>query len=164
MRLSVRLLLLPKLLPVALLALAAGCGGGEHDAMEKQLSELRAEIARLRAGQAALTERLDTADIERGVFARGGASASGTPQAPPAPRAADRDRPDLDVVRLSPSEGDGDADSDGNRPVIRAAGDGRDGRPTAGKSAARTAPKKGAAAVPAPSKTKDSDPRPVVTP
>jgi hypothetical protein len=155
MRLSVHL---RTVVPALLLAFAAGCGGGEHDAMEKQLAELRAEVTRLRAGQAALSERVDTIEIDRGSFARGGASAS--PQAP----AVDRDRPDLDVVRLSPSEGDGDADTaDGSRPVIRAAGGGGEARPARG--AGRGAPRRGVAtAAPVPKKPQDSDTRPVVKP
>jgi hypothetical protein len=155
MRLSVR----PRSIPpavvlgcvvlAALAAATAGCGG-EHDATEKQLSELRAEIARLRATQASLGERVDAIDIERGAFAKGAAAApppgpgaiAAAPTAPvtAAPHAGaagdgaatrprttpeDRDRPELDVVRLSPSEGDGDADNDPSRPVVRATGDGK---------------------------------------
>jgi hypothetical protein len=137
--------------PVVLLVLGAGCGGGERDATAKQLDELRAEVARLRASQAALAERLDTVDIERGAFAKGAATAepvaAGSPLATPrAPaQAADRDRPELDVVRLSPSEGDGDADNSTSRPVIRAVGDSAGPRPTLSNKTLGThaAPKKG---------------------
>src|SRR6185295_10179952 len=67
--------LLPRLLPVALLALGTGCGG-QHEAVEKQLAELRTEIGRLRAREAALSERLDAIDIDRGTFAKGAATAA----------------------------------------------------------------------------------------
>jgi hypothetical protein len=156
--------LLPWLLPLWLLALGAGCGG-QHDATEKQLAELRAEIARLRAGQASLIERLDAIDIDRGAFAKGAAappaadpgsapvttgSPVGAPKPPPPSGArADQDRPELDVVRLSPNEGDGDVDNDPSRPVIRAGS----GSPTVATKTlsnrnlgARSAPKKGVAA------------------
>jgi hypothetical protein len=111
-----RLPLLPVLSLAALLALGSGCGAG-HDAAEKELAELRAEVTRLRAGQAALTERVDGLEIDRGNYARSAASA-----APGAPPAGGADHPELSVVRLSPSEGDGDADTDGPRPLIRAVG------------------------------------------
>jgi hypothetical protein len=95
----------------ALLALGAGCSAG-HDAAEKELAELRAEVTRLRAAQAALSERVDGLEIERGTFAKGAAAAP----------AGGGDRPELTTVRLSPSEGDGDADNDQPRPLIRAVG------------------------------------------
>jgi hypothetical protein len=187
MRLSAYLLPARSILPVLLLALGAGCAG-EHDATEKQISELRAEIARLRAGQASLGERLDAVDIERGAFARGampsppgaaGPSAIAAVTAPAAsppsatsgarPRATpdDRDRPALDVVRLSPSEGDGDADNDPSRPVVRAVGDGEGARaptPTLNNRSlgARNA-KRGVTAA-TPKKTADADARPVAKP
>ncbi|APR80699.1 Hypothetical protein A7982_06046 [Minicystis rosea] len=130
------------LLSLALLALGAGCGAN-RDATEKELAELRAEVTRLRAGQSALTERVDGLEIERGTFAKGAASAA--PSAPPPP-AGGGDRPELSVVRLSPSEGDGDADSDAPRPMVRATGDGgsiQKGAPGKAKDG-RTNPKKGA--------------------
>jgi hypothetical protein len=146
-------------LPLALFALGAGCGV-ERDATVKQIDELRAEVARLRANQAALAERLDTVDIERGAFAKGAAAAESgpastanralmtgeTPKPPSQP--ADHDRPELDVVRLSPSEGDGDADSRAPRPLIRAVGDGTGTRQTLNNKTigARPAPKKGVVA------------------
>ncbi|MCC6557429.1 MAG: hypothetical protein IT372_31145, partial [Polyangiaceae bacterium] len=78
-------------LGLAIAALAAGCGGGA-DATEKQLAELRAELARVRAASAALSERLDAVERTRAPL-RGAA-----------PRdAAEPDRPALDVVRLKPS-------------------------------------------------------------
>jgi hypothetical protein len=182
MRLSDRLL---RLAPVALLALlagTAGCGGAEHDAMEKQLGELRGEIAGLRARQAALTERIDTIDVERNVAksAAGAASTPGLvtmphaagPTAPAAPvgRASDRDRPDLDVVRLSPSEGDGDADNDPSRPVVRAAGSAGAAGDAPGSRASQTLNNKNLSSRPrksvanaSPKKT-DADARPVAKP
>jgi hypothetical protein len=147
---------------VPLLALASGCGGG-HDIADKQLAEMRAEVTRLRAGQAALTERIDALEIERGAFGKG-AAAPPSPDAPaPAPaRPGDRDRPALDVVRLSPSDGDGDADSDGPRPLIRAVGSEGSIRKADRAAGARGAPKKGAVA-PNP-KRPDADPRPTPKP
>ena len=169
MRLSTRLLL--RLGPVVLGAIAAlGCGG-EHDATSKQLDELHGEIARLRASQAALGERLDAIDIERGTFARGAsapspaATAPALAIAPPPAHAADRDRPVLDVVHLSPSEGDGDADTDPSRPMIRASGDGASPRQTLSNKSigARSTTRKGV--VPsAPKKPADADARPVTKP
>ena len=77
--------------------------------------------SRLRAGEAALTERSARSRSSARRLRRG-APAAAAPAAT-ARRAVDPDRPDLDVVRVSPSEGDGDADSDAARPVIRAVGD-----------------------------------------
>ena len=159
---------LPRLLPLGLLALGAGCGGG-HDAMEKQLTELRSEIGRLRASQASLNERLDAIDIDRGAFARGASAAPAPAPAgaapPPVARASDRDRPELDVVRLSPSEGDGDVDADPSRPVVRAVGDGAASRQilTNKSLGAHPAPKKGVAAA-ASKKQADTDARPGAKP
>jgi hypothetical protein len=136
------------LLLAALCALAAGCAG--RDATEKELAELHAELARLRAGQAALGERLDKLEIDRGTF-NGGAAPRARTAAPGTP---DGDRPSLDVVRLSPSEGDGDADPDASRPVLRAVGDGGSVQPGAKKSFV----KKGAAPASTPKKPADTDP------
>ena len=147
---------LPRLLPIALVALAAGCAG-ERDATEKQIAELRAEISRLRAGQAALMEKIGTLELERGAPMKGDATGSAAP-----PRVVDRDRPDLEVVRVSPSEGDGDADGDAARPVIRAVGNER-ATITSKSAGAHAAPKKGAANAPA-KKSGDAEIRPVVTP
>jgi hypothetical protein len=149
--------LLPLLLPLPLLVLGAGCGG-QRDGTEKQLAELRAEVARLRAGQASLTERLDAIDIDRGTFAKGTpppappAQEAGSPKPPVTMGArADQDRPELDVVRLSPNEGDGDVDNDPSRPVLRA-GAGAPSAPSAPRQTLsnkslgpRSAPKKGVA-------------------
>lgn len=127
----------------ALIALGVGCGAG-HDAAEKELSDLRAEVTRLRAAQSALTERVDKMEIDRGAFA------GGAPSAAPTATPAAGDRPELSVVHLSPSEGDGDADNDGPRPVIRATGgDGSIQRGDAKRSRdARSPGKKGASATP----------------
>jgi len=164
--------LLPRLLPAALLAAGAGCGG-QHDAMEKQLTELRADVARLRAREAALTERLDAIDIDRGAFGKGAAvrapagpapTVAAAPPAPPGGRPADPDRPDLDVVRLSPSEGDGDADNDPSRPVVRAVGDGAGAPKTfSNKNLGARAPKKGVT-VATPNKKTADDARPGAKP
>jgi hypothetical protein len=159
--------LLPRVAPLAFAAFAAGCGG-EHDAMEKQLAELHGEIARLRANQASLSERLDNLDLERGTFARGAPAASAptiaTPPVVAPPARTDRDRPELEVVRLSPSEGDGDADSEAPRPMIRAGGDATAPRKElSNKTISARSARKGV--VPsAPKKAADSDARPVTKP
>lgn len=147
---------LPRLVPMALVVLAVGCAG-ERDATEKQLAELRAEVSRLRAGQAALMERLGTLELERGAAGKG---VVGAAPAAPGSRAIDRDRPDLEVVHVSPSEGDGDADSDAGRPMIRAVGNSTLTSRTAG---ARAAPRRGASNALV-KKSSDADVRPVVNP
>lgn len=83
---------------LAIAALTAGCGAGA-DATERQLSELRAELARMRAEGAVLSERLDAVERTRG------------PRGATAPRrgAGEPDRPALDVVRLDPSARAADA-------------------------------------------------------
>jgi hypothetical protein len=135
MRLPVRLLTVAPL--AALLALATGCGAG-RDAAEKELAELRTEVTRLRAAQAALSERVDGLEIERGTFNKGAASA-GTPS-------GGGDRPELTTVRLSPSEGDGDADSDQPRPLIKAVGNEGSVRKGDAKKKDEKNPRKGVAA------------------
>jgi hypothetical protein len=153
----------------AAFAFAAGCGG-EHDALEKQVSALRDEVVRLRASQAALGERMDAVDIDRGAFAKkGGVAGAATPPPAPAPLPASprvADRPDLDVVKLSPNEGDGDVDGDPARPVVRAVG--AVGEPAAkppqtlsNKNLGARASKKAAAAA---ASKKDGDARPNVQP
>lgn len=108
----------PSWLLLCLPLAALGCGAS-RDATEKELAALHAEVARLRASQAAMTERLDNLEIARGAFQKGAAPAAAPqPSAPP----EGADRPDLSVVRLSPSEGDGDVDKGGPRPMIRAVG------------------------------------------
>jgi hypothetical protein len=111
-------------LSLALLAITAGCGGN-HEVMEKELNELRAEVSRLRAQQASISERIDSMDVDRAKGAPSTLRAPGPPAPAPAPVVAARDgeRPQLDVVRLAPSEGDGDVDNDPARPVVRAVGD-----------------------------------------
>jgi hypothetical protein len=154
MRLPVRLV--PVLWLAAVLAAASGCGGG-HDVAEKQLADMRAELARLRASQAAMTERLDALEIDKGSFRK-----SAAPATPPT---AEGDRPSLDVLRLSPSDGDGDADTDGQRPVIRAVGSDGSIQKGAKTNAPRAQPKKGVAAVATPRKApSDTDPRPTAKP
>ncbi len=163
---------LSALAPVALPALLAVCAGcaGERDAMQKQIVDLRAEIARMRASEASLTERVGMLEVGRGAPTRSEAAAVTAPIDHPgsAPagavvpaRPADRDRPELDVVRISPSEGDGDADSEATRPVIRAVGN---ERPTLSvKTTGARAPRKGAPDAPS-KKPSDADVRPVVKP
>lgn len=128
MRVHVRLLVAM----AALLATAAGCGAA-RDATEKELAELRAEVARLRAAQGSLGERVDNLELDRGAF--GKAAAGAAPTATPG-----ADKPELSVVRLAPSEGDGDVDSGAPRPMIRAVGN--DGSIQKGKT--KDASRKGA--------------------
>lgn len=65
-----------------------GCASSPSDT-EKQLSALRAELAKLRSTTAALTERLDATEL----------AAARLRQPPPPP-----DKPTLDVVKLAPPE------------------------------------------------------------
>jgi len=151
---------------VSLLFAAPGCGGG-HEALEKELGELRAEISRLRAAQASMSERLDTLDVS-GVGAKGGSSAakltvgdpgrapSQAPAAPASPR--DGDRPELNVVRLAPSEGDGDVDNDPSRPVVRAVGSGDPRETLNNRTIAQRGAKKGLTTA----KKTDGEARPAV--
>lgn len=92
----------------ALAALATGCGGGS-DAMNQQLSELRAQIVKVRADNAVLTDRLDSLELSRNGRSQG-AQRPELVTAPPAPPASDR--PALEVVRLAP-------ENDPDRPVLR---------------------------------------------
>ncbi|WP_437743818.1 hypothetical protein WMF39_01720 [Sorangium sp. So ce1504] len=92
---------------LALAALNVGCGGG-RDAVERQLSELRAELVRVRAENAVLADRVGS--LER---SQGGARSAARPDEAGA-RAAppeEPDRPDLEVVRLAPED-------DGARPPV----------------------------------------------
>jgi hypothetical protein len=75
----------------ALIALAA-CGTAE-DATEKQLSQLRSEIVRLRANHAVLVQRLEAIEISRAAAAKAEPAQGAAPQI---------DRPTLEVVRLGP--------------------------------------------------------------
>ena len=110
----------------ALLAglLAAGCGGGRGVA-EKQIEELRAQISKLRAEQAALTDRLERAEIElrsKRQLAPTPAQQAAAASVSADPRPATVDRPELDVVRLGPEADNDDPDADTPRPVVRASG------------------------------------------
>lgn len=138
---------------VAVFALPlAGCAGG-HEALEKQVADLRGQVNKLKADKDALAERVDQLEIARGMFAKQAApppsaptpGAPGkAPEPPPAkPHPPDAsDKPDLEVVKLGPNEGDGDVDSDAPRPVIRSIGPGViAGRGGAPKK--KEAPKKG---------------------
>ncbi|MGK4007787.1 hypothetical protein WMF31_34545 [Sorangium sp. So ce1036] len=92
-------------LSLAAAALAVGCGGG-RDAVEQQLSELRAELVRVRAESAVLAERVGSLERSRGA-APGAARPpeAGARAASPSPD-DEPDRPDLEVVRLTPEGGD----------------------------------------------------------
>jgi TolA-binding protein len=100
-----------RLLPFALLALV-GCGAAHDAALDKELSSLRSELIKVRADQAALSERLDAVQLGR----------SGPIGAPPAASGSASDSPDLDVVRLTPESGA--ADDDGPPVAIRSVGSG----------------------------------------
>jgi tol-pal system protein YbgF len=96
---------------VPLAALAAACGGG-GDATQKQLDQLRNEVVKLRADNAALGERLEALELRSG----GSGKKSG---------AAGEDRPSLDVVKLTPDGGSSDdPDAETARPVVRVTGAG----------------------------------------
>jgi hypothetical protein len=101
-----------------------GCGGG-HDEVKKQISALEAEIAKLKASEAALADRLERAEI--GLRAQKKASEPGGPGLAATGRGEarqrDGDRPELDVVRLSPAADPDDPDADTPRPILRASGD-----------------------------------------
>jgi hypothetical protein len=154
---------LPRLVPLAILALSAGCAG-ERDATEKQLAELHREVARLRAVEASLTERVGMLEVERGASGKSAPAADrvGSTGAVPPAAGADRDRPELDVVRMSPSEGDGDADTDATRPVIRAIGNERPTLST--KTAGARPPLRRGVSDASVKKAGDADVRPVVKP
>ena len=94
---------------------------GARDATEKELSALHRDLAKLRADQARTQERLDTLEITRGALRSGGEAPVASPQIT---KPIDPDRPDLDVVRLTPeadAESD-DTDADTPRPVVRSVG------------------------------------------
>jgi anti-sigma factor RsiW len=148
----------------ALAALFAlpGCGAEARDATSKELSALTAEISKLRAEQASISERLEA--IERGKLPAPAApepekAADPAAAAPPTPatRSLDDDRPALDVVRLGPTgddsaDGDGDIDADGPRTVLRSgasgiiveeqSGPGATTRTVSADPAKKTSPKK----------------------
>jgi hypothetical protein len=81
-------------LVLALALPLAGCASN-HDTLERQLSEMRSEVVKLRADNAVLSERLDGVEL-RGTPARSAAQSKA-----PAPAPA-RDTPDLQVVKLGP--------------------------------------------------------------
>lgn len=121
---------LPRSAGVALVvaaALIAGCGAG-HDGTEKQMAELRAELTKLRADSAAMSERLDNLEIAKGSLRSAGAGSPGAPV----------DRPDLEVVRLTPDAPGGptETDAEGARTVIRSAGGGAVVEDSAGRAKA----------------------------
>jgi tol-pal system protein YbgF len=95
--------------------------GGARDATEKELSELRSELTKLRSEQARAQERLDALEIAGGGLRSGGAAAS---DAASTAKPVDPDRPDLEVVRLAPDADPDDPDADTPRPVVRAVGSG----------------------------------------
>lgn len=104
---------------VVILPALAACGGGT-DATAKQLDDLRAEVAKVRSEHAAVSERLDALEMQRGGL-KGYAPTSGaTPGAAPS-----GDRPELDVVKLGPDgEESDDTDDAATRPVLRSSGGG----------------------------------------
>jgi hypothetical protein len=92
---------------IAMAALTVGCGG-EKSATEQQLSALRAEMVRMRADSAILSERLDALEhAQDGSREKEVRANEDGGRATPEP-----DRPNLDVVRLAP-------DDDKSRPVLR---------------------------------------------
>jgi tol-pal system protein YbgF len=93
---------------------------GARDATDKELSELRSDLAKLRSDQSRTQERLDALEIARGGLHSGAAVSD----AVPAPRPVDSDRPDLAVVRLAPETDPDDPDADTPRPVVRSVGSG----------------------------------------
>jgi hypothetical protein len=101
----------------ALLLGACSCAGGS-DAMQKELSDIRSELVKLRAQNAILTDRLDSIE----TIAR-------RPPAPrPAPPAEDSDRPSLEVVRLGP-ETPASAPANAGKPRPGAEPQAQDGAP-----------------------------------
>ncbi|WP_437307459.1 hypothetical protein [Sorangium sp. So ce388] len=103
---------------LSLAALAAGCGGG-RDAIDQQLSELRAELVRVRAENAVLADRVGSLELSRG----GPRGAAERPAAAEARAASpeEPDRPDLEVVRLAPEPA---ADDAARSPVLRSTANG----------------------------------------
>ncbi len=95
--------------------------GGARDATEKELSELRSDLTRLRADQSRTQERLDALEIARGGLRGASTASAAITDAPPAPRPIDPDRPDLAVVRLAP-DADPDDDADTPRLDVRSVG------------------------------------------
>ncbi len=77
------------------LAWAAGCGG--TDAGHQAIHQLQGDLARLRADNGALAERLEALELRAGVHAN--AAELPDPMAPP----ATSDQPELEVVRLVPA-------------------------------------------------------------
>ncbi|HTN88203.1 MAG TPA: hypothetical protein VL242_31200 [Sorangium sp.] len=102
---------------LSLAALAAGCGGG-RDAIDQQLSELRAELVRVRAENAVLADRVGSLELSRGG-PRGAERPAATEARAAAPE--EPDRPDLEVVRLAPEPA---ADDAARSPVLRSTANG----------------------------------------
>jgi tol-pal system protein YbgF len=96
--------------------------GGARDATDKELSELRSDLTKLRSDQSRTTERLDALEIARGGLRSGGAAAA--IDAPSAPRPIDSDRPDLAVVRLAPDVDADDPSADAPPLSVRSVGPG----------------------------------------
>jgi len=95
---------------------------GARDATDKELSALRSDLAKLRSDQARTQERLDALEITRGALRSGGEAPFASPQTT---KPIDPDRPDLDVVRLTPeadADTTDDTDADTPRPTVRAEG------------------------------------------
>jgi hypothetical protein len=102
---------------------AVGCGGG-HDIESKQLEELQAQVAKLRAEQGALTTRLERAELmlraqkTAPAAALPGPSGGGRPEA----RSKDAAAEGLNVATLRPESTSEDPDADAPRPILRASG------------------------------------------
>lgn len=95
--------------------------GGARDATDKELSELRSDLTKLRSDQSRTQERLDALEIARGGLRGGGAAAI---DAAPTSKPVDLDRPDLAVVRLAPEVDPDDANADAPPLSLRSVGPG----------------------------------------
>jgi tol-pal system protein YbgF len=95
--------------------------GGARDATDKELSELRSDLTKLRSDQSRTQERLDALEIARGGLRSVGAA----PIDPlPSSRPIDPDRPDLAVVRLAPEVDPDEANPDAPPLSLRSVGPG----------------------------------------
>jgi hypothetical protein len=118
----------------ALLLGACSCAGSS-DAMQKELSDIRSELVRLRAQTAILTDRLDSMET----------AARRVSAAPRAPVQEDPDRPALEVVHLAPeprasAPPQASAEAPADRPSPRQAQDGGRAETQAGPPAGDSRP------------------------
>jgi tol-pal system protein YbgF len=109
-------------LAVLIAAPAVVSCGGARDATDKELSDLRGDLAKLRSDQSRTQERLDALEIARGSLRSAGGSAA--IDAPASPRPLDPDRPDLAVVRLAPDADPDDGNADAPPLSLRSVGPG----------------------------------------